>query len=80
MAKDTNGDLPKIEIDIGFDELAWFDDSPDTGHPDCICSYCGRVIGEDEVPVRMFKHAENKEARFCKLCTLIVFGYDLEGS
>jgi len=28
----------QIKINIGFDELAWFDKSPEAGDPDCICS------------------------------------------
>ena len=74
MAKDIGGDLPEVDINVGFDELAWFDDSPDAGDPDCICSYCGRFIDEDQVPVRLTNEETNKEARFCEDCTPIVFG------
>jgi hypothetical protein len=51
-----------------LDELAWFDDSPDTGDPSCICSYCGRLIDEDQLPLRMFGEGGKKEARLCEDC------------
>ncbi len=36
--------------------LKWFRDSPDTGNPACICSYCGEIItDEDEIPLRCFR-------------------------
>jgi hypothetical protein len=34
--------------------LKLFLDSPDAGHPDCICSYCEKLIEEGTVPIRMF--------------------------
>lgn len=49
-------------------ELTYFDDSPDAGTPECICSYCGFMIGADEVPLRIFSNKENKEARLCMNC------------
>lgn len=30
-----------------------FTGSPDAGDPDCCCSRCGKIITEDEVPIRM---------------------------
>lgn len=52
-----------IELKIDPDQLAWFDTSPDAGDPDCICSYCGFVITEDDVPIRFFRESNNTEAR-----------------
>lgn len=26
--------------------IRWFDDSPDAGEPDCVCSYCGERMEE----------------------------------
>lgn len=53
--------------------MAWFFDSPDTGLPECICSYCELVIrGEDEdpVPIRLFDNESKMEARFHPACWL----------
>jgi hypothetical protein len=44
-----------------------FSNSPDTGHPECICSRCGNEIGEDEVPIRIWP-SETREYRFCENC------------
>ncbi len=30
-----------------------FTDSPDAGDPECHCSRCQKLIGEEEVPIRM---------------------------
>ncbi len=52
----------------------WFAESPDTGHPDCICSLCREVIDQEEMPLRLFARAENAdlesalEARFHMAC------------
>lgn len=43
-----------MNIAVDFSKLKWFTDSPDTGYPDCICSLCGKVISEDEVPIRIW--------------------------
>ena len=44
-----------------------FADSPDAGHPDCLCSRCGLRIYDDEIPIRFF--AENDlEYRFHHEC------------
>jgi len=29
-----------------------FFDSPDTGHPECLCSRCGKLIPENEMAIR----------------------------
>lgn len=31
--------------------FSWHDDSPDAGHPDCICDLCGKQITEEQAPV-----------------------------
>jgi hypothetical protein len=36
------------------EQMTIFTDSPDTGEPECVCSYCGEVIEEDEIPLRIF--------------------------
>lgn len=52
-----------------------FDDSPDTGHPTCICSRCSQRIQEEEMAIRVWtknEHGEmdeeSKEYRYCELC------------
>ena len=43
--------------------LTTFPDSPDPGDPACLCSLCGEVIEEDELPIRIFDTKENTEYR-----------------
>jgi hypothetical protein len=57
-----------IELKIELDQLAWFKTSPDAGDPDCICSYCGFVIPEDDWPIRIFRECDNTEARLHLEC------------
>lgn len=45
-------------------EVMWFADSPDVGLPECVCSWCGGVIGRDQVPVRITDLERDLEARF----------------
>lgn len=47
-------------------EAWWFNDSPDVGHADCICSICRKQINEGEVPLRIFEG--ELEARFHDDC------------
>lgn len=50
---------------IEFKPIAiWFTESPDTGHPDCICTLCWKPIGEGVVPIRLWNQDTNYEARF----------------
>lgn len=49
--------------------------SPDTGHPDCICSRCGARIREHEFALRMWATNErdamdehSREYRYCEKC------------
>ena len=58
----------EIKINIPLCHLAWFETSPDAGDPDCICSYCGFVIPEDEVPVRLFGKSDKLEIRLHSEC------------
>ena len=50
-----------------------FTDSPDAGHPKCKCSRCLKVIGYEEMPLRVWPtddHGKvmNYEYRFCNNC------------
>jgi len=46
-----------------------FQESPDAGHPDCLCSRCGKAIQEGEVPIRMFIDGDKGgEYRYHFLC------------
>jgi hypothetical protein len=63
--------------------IKWFSDSPDAGHPDCVCSWCGEWIlvpddcedpddilyelSDDNPPIRMW-NVKNQEARFHTSC------------
>lgn len=43
--------------------------SPDPGHPECICSRCGRQITEWEIPIRIFvDEGKGGEYRYCVKC------------
>ncbi len=55
-------------LNIHFDELAWFESSPNglaINDPDCICSYCGFVFPEGDVPIRL-SHSCHQEDCACK--------------
>ncbi len=43
-----------------------FTTSPDAGDPECLCSRCGKPIGEDEVPIRAWNG--NLEYRYHQAC------------
>lgn len=45
--------------------VRWFETSPDAGHPDCECSFCGIGIGEGDAPIRLF--AEDDERSYARL-------------
>lgn len=67
--------------------MTWFDDSPDYGHPECLCSICGEQIeqdGEDQdpsrFPLRLYRapseeHPHGQEARFCPDCAPLLLKY-----
>ena len=57
-----------LKFNIPLCELAWFEDSPDAGDPECICSYCGFVIPEDYAPVRFFGEGGKYEIRLHPAC------------
>lgn len=64
----------KLDVRHG-DKL--FSDSPMAGDLDCLCSRCGEIIQEEEVPIRMWTTNENgevddnsQEYRFCEKCGL----------
>jgi hypothetical protein len=71
-------------------EMKWFDDSPDYGWPECVCSICGDAIpdpeeldysqGERFIPLRLYRkpsaaHPHGQEARFCMDCVPAVMKY-----
>ncbi|ODS33558.1 MAG: hypothetical protein SCARUB_01292 [Candidatus Scalindua rubra] len=46
-----------------------FQDSPDEGLPECICSRCKQQIGEDELAIRLFiNEGRDGEYRYCERC------------
>ncbi len=52
-----------------------YDDSPDTGWPECTCSRCNKMITDEEVPIRIWDTDDNgevtegsKEYRYCEAC------------
>lgn len=54
-------------IIISEKKLTWFDDSPDSGHPDCLCSLCGKVI--EDFAIRMWNEKDkSKEIRLHVSC------------
>jgi hypothetical protein len=62
-------------LQIHCEELAWFETSPKAGDPECICSYCGFVIPETDIPIRLYHTCkrpdcdfEKKEARLHQAC------------
>jgi len=61
-----------IALSVARIELAYFNNSPDAGTPDCVCSYCGFVIGENEVPLRILSESGNTEARLCENCQALL--------
>jgi len=68
---------PKDYPSVLLEDLAWFPDSPDTGRPGCTCSYCGRQIDQDKIPVRIFRESDNAEARLCEDCEGLLDGSKL---
>lgn len=48
-------------------KVTWFDDSPDTGSPDCLCSWCLEVIESNSLAIRFF-HPSNREVRLHPTC------------
>jgi len=64
-----------MTLNIGVDDLPWYETNPDAGDPDCICSYCGFVIPKDEFSIRLSHDCQledcpgkNKEARLHQAC------------
>ncbi len=45
-----------------------FQDSPDAGWPECICSRCGQPIGEDDCPIRAWTEDGKSEWRYHPAC------------
>lgn len=53
-------------------QIQWFDESPDQGSPECICSLCGKPLAE--LTIRLFDETSEQEARFDKICFDLVMG------
>ena len=68
MAKQTLQKRLEIWLNVSFDELAWYDDSPDTGDPACVCSYCDLPIPARDMCLRINNCDTGKEARLCEPC------------
>ena len=56
-------------------DLAWFDNLPDAGEPDCICSYCGGQIEENTPALRIWDKVKGLEARLCEICREVIEPY-----
>jgi hypothetical protein len=54
--------------------ILWSDKSPEPGTPTCLCSYCGAMIPEHAMPLRLFDTRTGLEARFCDPCAGECFG------
>jgi hypothetical protein len=59
------------------EQLTLFTDSPDTGDPECLCSYCSELIEEDDMPIRFFvpeseKYPHGAEYRLHEKCAQLV--------
>ena len=46
--------MDDVVAKMPFDGDKLFQDSPDAGHPACVCSRCGQLIEEHEMPLRAF--------------------------
>ena len=66
-----------IEFDPDIVGLHWFDDSPDPGTPECVCSWCGNLIQEGDTLLRIFHYSEHSEARLHVVCWNEVSPYKL---
>lgn len=53
---------------IANDELPFFEVSPDPRDPAYICSYCGRQITAEQVPLHIHSKDKKTEARLCDDC------------
>ena len=79
--KSRVSDIDKVEKSdsrefpaVLLEDLDWFADSPDTGTAGCTCSYCGRQIDQDEIPVRILRDSDNAEAILCEDCEGLLDG------
>ena len=59
-----------------WSKVLWSKTSPYEGDPTCLCSYCGAMIPEDTIALRMWKQDSEPmlEARFCDGCAETYFG------
>lgn len=51
----------KVEV-LETDRL--FGDSPDTGRKTCLCSRCGELIEEEDVPIRIWPTVNGKVSHY----------------
>lgn len=91
-------DAPEVKIKHNplyhpemIQEMKWFDDSPDYGWPECVCSICGDPIPDPDdemdstaaerfIPLRLYRtpsreHPRGQEARFCMDCVPAVLKF-----
>lgn len=59
--------MSKINLWAGHGQEQ-FKNSPDAGHPLCLCSKCGKHIDEDEVPIRCWSEKADIEYRWHVEC------------
>lgn len=54
--------------------LKWFKDSPDTGDASCVCSFCAKVIEEEDAPLRAWRgqDKDTEELRLHIECAKVV--------
>lgn len=59
-------------------KLRWFDDEPNPGEPECICSLCGdRIDAGDEIDrIISTESLTHHEARLHRLCSLAVIDWE----
>lgn len=57
-------------LTIDQEGLRWFENSPSAGDPACLCSHCGQVIGNEEIPIRLWREVDENvlEARLHHAC------------
>lgn len=74
--REDPGAPPPPPLTLRTGGLRWFRDSPPAGDPACLCSHCGQLISESEIPIRMTddRYAGAVEARFHDGCFSVISG------
>lgn len=57
----------RIDLPTGHGQEP-FKNSPNAGHPQCLCSKCGNLIDEDEGPIRCWSEKFDIEYRWHHEC------------